>query len=116
MNHETFEKLSGNTVRECLEMLNTKSKEYSRSGEKLHNFKRAGAILNQIPEKALIGMMIKQFTSILDITTDIEQNRLPKLELYREKMKDTINYLLLLEGLISERIETKKTEESSINN
>lgn len=108
MESEKFNELSKTTLNECLEMLNTKSVEYSRGTDKLHNFKRAGAILKQTPEKTLVGMMIKQFTSILDIVDDMERGKLPKIELLREKEKDTINYLLLLEGLITERTENQE--------
>ena len=104
MNMEEFDKLLENRIMLLRRILSFKSSEYSRNNDKLHNFKRAGQMLNVSPEKALIGMKVKHDISILDIVNDIDNDKLPSIELLQEKIGDSINYLILLEALIKERI------------
>ena len=103
MNHETFCALAAKRFQACQDILAAKSAEYSRSGDKLHNFKRAAALLDCSPEKALVGMMSKHIVSVLDIVDDIEAGGLPDEALVSEKIGDLVNYSILLEALITER-------------
>lgn len=114
MNIEDFEKLSRNRFDACLGlMLCQKNEEYSRNGDKLHNFKQAARIDNESPERALWGMMKKHLVSIQDIINDINymyetidhdtEIKLPSEKILAEKIGDTINYIVLLEALITER-------------
>ena len=50
-------------------------------------------------------MDLKHRTSISDIVDDIDNGKLPSREKLAEKMNDSINYLLLLEALIVERLD-----------
>lgn len=104
MKTETFNVL----VAECIEKIRStlvkKSGEYSRNDDKLHNFKRAGAMLGCTPEKALLGMMVKHTTSIFDMVDDLEKGKFPSLEMLDEKFTDNLNYLILLKALIKESI------------
>ena len=104
MNSQDFNKLANNRFNKCKELLGLKSNEYSRDNDKLHNFKNAGRMLGEIPEIALMGMKVKHTVSISDIVWDIQMGKLPSLELLAEKISDEINYLVLLEALITERI------------
>jgi hypothetical protein len=104
MDAEEFDKVLEARITLLKRVLSFKSFEYSRNNDKLHNFKRAGQMLNISPEKALIGMKVKHDISILDIINDIDNNKLPNIELLEEKIGDAINYLILLEALIKERI------------
>ena len=103
MNHETFCALVAKRFQACQGILASKSKEYSRSGDKLHNFKVAGQMLGCSPEVALIGMKVKHDASVVDIILDIKDGKLPDEALLSEKITDSINYLVLLEALITER-------------
>ena len=103
MNHETFCDLAAKRFQACQDILNLKSKEYSRDEDKLHNFKIAGQMLQCTPEMSLIGMKIKHDVSILDIVADLNVGRLPYEGTLSEKITDSINYLILLEALITER-------------
>ena len=103
MNHETFVALAAKRFQACHDILASKSKEYSRSGDKLHNFRRASALLGCSPEKALVGMMSKHIVSVLDIVDDIEAGGLPDEVLVSEKIGDLMNYSVLLEALITDR-------------
>ena len=92
--------------KKCKELLlGEKNVEYSRNGDKLHNFKVAAKMRNTTPENALIGMWVKQLVSIFDIVNDLKGEELPKRETLAEKITDSINYLILLEALITERAE-----------
>lgn len=101
---EEFDDLVIDRFESCQQILKGKSSEYSRNDDKLHNFKRAGELLGTTPERALLGMMTKHLISIMDMVDDIEfVGTLPSDGLISEKFGDSINYLLLLEGLIKER-------------
>jgi hypothetical protein len=88
----------------------TKNVEYTRSEDKLHNFKVAASFTRTTPEKALLGMWSKHLVSVLDIIDDLDSGKLPSLDLMAEKFSDTHNYLFLLEGLIVERMIKKERE------
>ena len=79
--------------------LESKSAEYSTEGDKLHNFKVAAAVQGVSAVQALGGMMAKHTVSVYDM---IGTGKAYPLELWEEKIKDSINYLLLLWALIQE--------------
>ena len=104
MKLEEFERLAQKRFDSCLGlMVGAKHKEYSRNSDKLHNFKIAGQILNKNPEDALLGMMIKHFVLVIDIVNDLPTP--PTDAILSEKITDSINYLVLLEALLKERME-----------
>lgn len=105
MDSKTFERLADVRVRTCLSLMaHHKAPEYMRDGDRLSNFKKAGRLLGVTPEEALIGMMTKHLVSLMDIVGDIAKGQPVVLEQFREKITDAVNYLLLLEGLVSERL------------
>ena len=89
------------------EVLGAKAQEYASNTDRYHNFRVAARMLNTIPEKALIGMLVKHLVSVFDIINSLDgcvrHTTLTK-ELVDEKIGDSINYLVLLEGLLRERI------------
>lgn len=85
-------------------VLGRKAGEYVRGGDRYSNFKHAAAYRKTTPEDALMGMRAKHEISLLDVVNDVAQGRLPSIELLEEKIGDNINYLILLEGLLRERI------------
>jgi hypothetical protein len=114
MNIEKFNALLKCRIALMRSVLAAKSEEYSTEQDKLHNFKRAGQMLQCTPEKALIGMWTKHIISILDIVDKIEEydkSHTPSvynevnIELIEEKIGDAVNYLILLEALLKERLE-----------
>lgn len=103
MNLTEFDKLLGKIINRTINVLASKGAEYSTDADKLHNFKRAGAMLQCSPEKALVGMWTKHVISILDIADDIKIVHLDvDIKMVEEKITDAINYLILLEALIKE--------------
>ncbi len=115
MKHPEFNKLLKEIIERTTGVLSAKSDEYSTESDKLHNFKRAGAMLNCSPEKALVGMWTKHIISILDIVDETEYKCGTEVDCFpgfdpekyidrlEEKIGDAINYLILLEALIKER-------------
>jgi hypothetical protein len=81
-----------------------KGKEYRRDNDPLHNFRIAAKVQNTTEEKALWGFAVKHYVSFLDILNDIEQGKLPEQEVVDEKIGDLINYLILCEASIKEKI------------
>ena len=110
-------------VDECCDLikkvLGNKAKEYaSKSHDKdgddrLYNFKRAGQIIGCTPKEALAGIMSKHLVSVMDLI----HGKLENTEYMRnEKIGDTINYLILLKGmLIEEEQQSIKVELSNEN-
>ena len=90
-------------------MFGKKHEVYTRSEDKLHNFKRAADTKQTTPEDALLGMMNKHIVSIYDMVDDLTlEGRMPlplehPLKVWDEKIGDAINYLKLLRALIEER-------------
>jgi hypothetical protein len=85
--------------------LTTKAKEYSSNKDRLYVFNRAAEIAETTPAKALLGMMLKHWVSVLDLIED-EDYVLQDLNAYEalinEKIGDSINYLILLEAILKE--------------
>ena len=94
-------------------VLSQKEEEYATAVDRFHNFKVAARILNCTPENALLGMAMKHFVSVLDIVESLDTDK-PKLDpsLIDEKIGDAINYLILLEGMLAERIEQQNQKDS----
>lgn len=85
-----------------------KNREYGRNDDAFHNFNVAARILNTTPEKALLGMMSKHLVSVLDII-ELAETAPEKITsaFIDEKIGDSINYLILLEGMLKKRLEEK---------
>ena len=81
--------------------LDKKAKEYASDTDRFHNFRVAARINKTTPERALKGMMLKHEVSVLDM---IENPHVLSEERINEKIGDNINYLILLEGLLKERL------------
>ena len=107
MTNEFFKIVVERRVNTCKGVLIEKAKEYAR-GDRLSNFKKASGAMSCTPEKALIGMLMKHIISIVDMVDDIDKEQLASRAVWDEKLGDAINYLILLDGLITERIDDKK--------
>jgi len=89
-------------------VLLAKGKEYTRGNDRFSNFKTSGRRQGISPERALNSMRDKHEVSLLDIINDLDIGNLPSEALLEEKIGDSINYLILLEGLIKERLQNAK--------
>lgn len=105
MKLDDFKELCTKRLEQCTTiMYGIKNQEYSRDDDKFHNFKRAANMLGVTPEQALLSMWSKHLVSVVDIVNDLAAGKLkPEQGVIDKKFNDSINYLLLLEGLITER-------------
>lgn len=104
MNEQEFQKIAAEQIEWCKNILGLKGGEYSGiEKDRFHNFKVAAAIDGEAPERALWGFWKKHLVSLKDIVDDLERGIIPSKERLQEKAGDTINYMLLLAGMIEER-------------
>lgn len=84
------------------EVLFVKGREYTRDDDRLSNFKNGALILRCIPERVLLGYMVKQIVSVVDYVRDLESGVVHSREEWDEKLGDCVNYLILLEAVLEE--------------
>lgn len=101
MNTEDFNKIIHEQISRCEDTLYKKADEYAME-DRLHNFKVAAGIQNCLPTTALGGMMAKHTVSVYDMIRGLEEGKSYPLELWNEKIGDSINYLLLLAAAVRE--------------
>lgn len=100
MNTKTFNAIIKDQVNRSLDLLTVKAKEYTIVNEdRLTNFKTAAALQHKTTEQALSGMMAKHIVSIYDM---INSGQEYPIEVWDEKITDSINYLLLLSAVVKE--------------
>jgi hypothetical protein len=108
-----FDDVVHNRLNEISNTLIRKAKEYATNTDRFHNFRTAARIKMETPERALLGIWMKHLVSILDIIDWVEQYPEKITEaIINEKIGDNINYLILLEGLLKERLENNNKGES----
>ena len=101
MDNEGFRKLVDRRCDQSREVLAGKAREYASDADRFHNFNVAGAAKGETPEQALWGMYMKHWVSIQDM---VKSGEAPGRAWIDEKIGDSINYLMLLEGLFSQRL------------
>ena len=104
MKTEKFNTVLDNTVSRCIQTLGVKADEYATE-DRLHNFKVAAELQKCTPITALTGMMAKHTVSVYDLIQRHEQGVAVPIEMWDEKIGDSINYLLLLSALIQEELD-----------
>jgi hypothetical protein len=104
MTAQEFDILVQQRVQKVQQTLVVKGKEYRRNNDPLHNFRVGARVSNSTEEKVLWGFALKHYISFLDILNDMEAGNLPKEEIVDEKIGDLINYLILCEASIKEKI------------
>lgn len=98
MNNKQFISTVNEQIETCVRILEGKAKEYATE-DRLHNFKVAAELLGCTPEQALAGMMAKHTVSIYDMCRGDGDLR---MDVWEEKITDSINYLLLLKAILVE--------------
>ena len=76
-----------------------KADEYNLEEDRLGFFKRSAAFAQETPEQALYGFLLKHLQSITDMVMSGESY--PE-DLWKEKITDAMNYLVLLLGLLED--------------
>ena len=102
MNSRAFEQHTEEILRECFNTLDFKAGEYAADDDRLHNFRVAAGLQQTTPVGALGGMMAKHTISIYDMIRGDARGVEYPVELWAEKIKDHINYLLLLWAAVQE--------------
>jgi hypothetical protein len=102
MTPKEFDKLTTARIEKIKEILLHKSIEYSHNGDRLWNFKLASNMNSNTPEEALWGMAMKHLVSVDDLVKKRLKSTVPMID---EKIGDLINYLILLEAILKEKIE-----------
>lgn len=111
MTEEKFNEILNNRLEQICTVLGIKAKEYVRNNDRLHNFNKASSITGEIREKVLWnGFALKHLVSVMDMLDDIQKDKIPNTETVDEKIGDLINYLILLECCIKERIQWEEED------
>ena len=101
MEQKQFQKVIKEQIELCTNLLGVKGDAYNFLGtDRLASFKKAGAIQSQSPEEALRGMWAKHLVSVCDMCAHPDDFA---MDVWNEKITDTINYALLLKALLVER-------------
>ena len=100
MKVEQFTEIVSNRISKCKEILVDRAEQYATAQDRLHNFKRGASIADCTPAQYAKSLMLKQFTSVLDI---IDGTIDPLDDIIDEKMTDIHNYLYLIEALLKEQ-------------
>lgn len=107
MNRPHFNDFVDAAFKRSRQVLVKKGYEYSTSDEVFHNFNEA-TFLSLHETNVAVGweFMVKHLQSIKDMITSLERGGALNItdELLNEKFGDAINYLLLIEGMIRERM------------
>lgn len=87
----------------------SKAGEYASDADRLHNFKQAAGLLGSTPAMALLGMLVKHWSSVMDLASTHESLSQDRVNfMIDEKIGDCCNYLVLLEALIRESAAKRK--------
>lgn len=104
MTEKEFQDVLTTRLTKIKDILGSKAKEYASEGDKLHNFNVGARITGQTREKVLWGFALKHYISFMDILDDLELGIIPSEALVDEKIGDLINYLILAEASIKQKI------------
>ena len=89
------------TFKKCKDILVQKREVYAKNDEdRLGMFKRAATVSLMAPEEVLVSYMVKHTNSIIRMIQNGTFKDSP--ELFSEKVGDQINYLYLLDALVSD--------------
>jgi len=107
MTEKRFDELIDQTLNQIRETLIVKGKEYRRNNNVFHNFDEGSKRSGLIREKVLDGFLLKHEISIADMTNDLVEGKLPKIETVEEKFGDNLIYLLIKKASIIDKIENE---------
>lgn len=111
-----FDEVVENALKRSKHVLIHKAKEYAKEGDRLHNFNRGSEIAGCSREKVLKGFLLKHLVSVFDIIDDIDKGIIPERAFIDEKIGDSINYFILLEASIVDKINIKNKDNENQSN
>jgi hypothetical protein len=104
MTEKEFQDVLTTRLTKIKETLSSKAEEYATDNDKLHNFNVGARLTGQTRERVLWGFAIKHYISFLDILDSLDKGKLPTETLVDEKIGDLINYLVLVEASLKDRL------------
>jgi hypothetical protein len=104
MTEKEFQDVLTTRLTKIKETLSSKAEEYATDNDKLHNFNVGARLTGQTRERVLWGFAIKHYISFLDILDSLDKGKLPTEALVDEKIGDLINYLVLVEASLKDRL------------
>ena len=105
MNRNDFNETVEDRIRLIKKVLQNKGKEYASDENVFHNFIQAkGISFHNSQEKIAWEYSVKHLQSIKDLIDQVDKGAIPSIALVEEKFGDAINYLILIEAMIKERI------------
>ena len=104
MTEKEFQDVLTTRLTKIKETLSSKAEEYATDNDKLHNFNVGARLTVQTRERVLWGFAIKHYISFLDILDSLDKGKLPTETLVDEKIGDLINYLVLVEASLKDRL------------
>ena len=110
MSNEFMDTVIENRLMSIKRTLLIKAREYVRNNDRMHNFNVGAELENKTREEILHSFFLKHYISYLDMLHDIEEGKLPTQEYIDEKIGDMINYLILQEGSIKQKIIERERE------
>lgn len=84
----------------CQDVLIEKNAEYATDTDVMHNFAKAADLIGCTPEQALFGFLTKHIISLSDMVAKGDPEYYTQTE-WDEKIGDTLNYLFLLDAMVS---------------
>lgn len=109
MKYSQYHEIMEQQFEYCKYLSEKKNQEYTPNasatideGDIFSQFKRAAILTGGTPKQALLGMLAKHLISLVDMCNSDEKFT---MERWTEKITDTMNYLALLKGLVSEEAE-----------
>ena len=106
MTPKKFNSLANGLMSQASKVRNAKMVEYEAEIDRLANFRKAANLSGQTVPESIAGMMVKHTVSIYDMVESefraYQTDPPHSIELWREKLVDQINYLLLLYAAVRE--------------
>ncbi|MEN6445533.1 MAG: hypothetical protein ABFC98_05755 [Candidatus Cloacimonas sp.] len=109
MTYEEFNTMTDAILENCKDVLRLKAGEYANEKDRLCQFKQIAPLINETPEQVLIGMWLKHVQSICEYVNVLSKGKSISIEKWDEKIIDSINYMVLLRGLLVEKESIKYT-------
>ena len=112
MKTERFNDLVNEIRKASLDTLTKKNANYATTEDRLHNFKVGAAITGGTPAQAALGYMAKHLASLQD---KVARNDFHDREDLKEKIQDSINYLVFIWCCANEEMEKYATAPAAPN-